>query len=128
MRSCLLSPKFYTVVNQVLARMVSSDKESFSLRATILQFLNKIIKLDRDFVPLILEDIDLKKFLRINLFQGEPSGMQLVVDFLQNFQRDITFCDQIYKILIEQLRSLPEKFLSFHGNQPFFFLITLYRL
>jgi hypothetical protein len=98
--------------------MVSSDKESFSLRATILQFLNKIIKLDRDFVPLILEDIDLKKFLRMNLFQGEPSGMQLVVDFLQNFQRDITFCDQIYKILIEQLRWLPEKFLSFHGKQP----------
>ena len=75
MRSCLLSPKFYKVVNSVLARMISSDTSSPHMRSTILHFLNKIIKLDRDIVPLVLNDIDLEAFLKINMFTGESSGI-----------------------------------------------------
>ena len=80
MRSCLLSPKFYNVVNRVLARIVSAP--SGPLRAAVLQFLNKIMKLDRDFVPLVQNDLDLPMFLAVNLFDGDASGMQLVIDFL----------------------------------------------
>lgn len=41
------------------------------------------MKLDRDFVPLVLNDVDLEEFLRINLFYvGDASGIQLVVEFL----------------------------------------------
>lgn len=88
MRSCLLSPKFYNVVNRVLATMASDSSVPSSLRLTIIQFLSKIMKLDRDFVPLILTDLDLKQFLKSNLFFGDISGSQLVVDFMQNFQND----------------------------------------
>jgi len=40
------------------------------------------MKLDRDFIPLVLSDLHLDSFLRINLFEGEPSGIQLVIEFL----------------------------------------------
>ncbi len=36
MRSCLLSPKFYNVVNRVLAKMVSKEDVSQALRQTII--------------------------------------------------------------------------------------------
>ena len=43
------------------------------------------MKLDRDFVALVLGDLNLEAFLRINLFEGEASGIQLVVEFLQKY-------------------------------------------
>lgn len=75
MRSCLLSPKFYNVVNRVLAKMVSKEDVSQSLRHTIIQFLCRILKLDKDFSPLILEDLNIAAFIRNNLFLGDPSGI-----------------------------------------------------
>jgi hypothetical protein len=75
MRSCLLSPKFYNVVNTVLAKMVSKEDVNQSLRQTIIQFLCRILKLDKDFSPLILEDLNIASFIRSNLFLGDPSGI-----------------------------------------------------
>ena len=40
------------------------------------------MKLDRDFVPLVQADIDFEQFLKVNLFFGDASGIQLVVEFL----------------------------------------------
>jgi hypothetical protein len=85
MRSCLLSPKFFNVVNKVLASTVSSDMYHSQLRLTIIQFLNKIMKLDRDFIPLVLSEINLVKFLKYNLLDGDNSAIHIIVEFLQNF-------------------------------------------
>ena len=74
------------------------------------------MKLDRDFVALVLGDLNLEAFLRINLFEGEASGIQLVVEFLQNFQRDMSFCNHLYKILLDQMSQVPEKFMSYQGK------------
>ena len=78
---------------------------------TIIQFLGKIMRLDREFVPLVLKDIDLKQFLCVNLFFGDISGSQLVVSFLQNFQNDYEFCHSLYRILLDYLDSVPETLL-----------------
>lgn len=51
--------------------MVSDSNVPSNLRLAIVQFLGKLMKIDRDYVPLILADIDLKQFLRANLFYGE---------------------------------------------------------
>jgi len=75
MRSCLLSPKFYNVVNRVLAKMVSKEDVNLPLRQTIIQFLCRILKLDKDFTPLILEDLNIASFIKSNLFLGDPSGI-----------------------------------------------------
>ena len=75
MRSCLLSPKYYQVVNRVLTSLISSDEHNLYLRATVIHFLNKIMKLDREFISLILKDINLEKFLKINLFDGDQSNI-----------------------------------------------------
>lgn len=40
------------------------------------------MKLDRDFVPMVLADLDLEAFLKHNLFYGDASGIALVVEFL----------------------------------------------
>lgn len=85
MRSCLLSPKFYSVVNKVLARILSSSQHDYSLRISILRFLNKTMKVDKDFIPLILGDIDLEKFIKLNLFDQDSSGISYIFEFLQNF-------------------------------------------
>jgi hypothetical protein len=111
MRSCLLSPKFYNVVNRVLAKMASDTSVPSNLRLSIVQFLVKLMKIDRDYVSLILADIDLKQFLRANLFFGDASGSQLVVSFLQNFQTDYAFCLSLYQILIDYLDKVPETLL-----------------
>lgn len=116
MRSCLLSPKFYNVVNRVLAKMVSDSAVPSNLRLSIVQFLGKLMKIDRDYVSLILADIDLKQFLRANLFFGDVSGSQLVVSFLQNFQSDYSFCLSFYQILIDYLDKVPETLLQYHGK------------
>jgi hypothetical protein len=55
--------------------MVSKDEVDLPLRQTIIQFLCKILKLDRNFIPLILEDLNLEAFIRNNLFLGDPSGI-----------------------------------------------------
>jgi len=117
MRSCLLSPKFYNVVNRVLAKMASDAAVPSNLRLSIVQFLGKLMKIDRDYVSLILADIDLKQFLRANLFFGDVSGSQLVVSFLQNFQSDYSFCLSFYQILIDYLDKVPETLLPYHGKQ-----------
>ena len=87
------------------------------MRQTIIQFLCRILKLDKDFSPLILEDLNIASFIRSNLFLGDPSGIQLVIEFLQNFQRDVTFCSQLYNILLDYIEQVPDKFLNYHGYE-----------
>ena len=109
MRSCLLSPKFYSVVNKILARILSSPEHDYSLRVAILRFLNKTMKVDKDFIPLVLNDMDLETFIKINLFNSDSSGISYIFEFLQNFQREHKFCHDLYNILIS---------LAWHNEQP----------
>jgi hypothetical protein len=118
MRSCLLSPKYFNVVNQVLAQIISSEKHDYTLRLTILIFLTKILKVDRDFVPLVLAEIDLKNFIKINIFNSDSTGISYVLEFLQNFQRDPTFCKDLFDILIEHVKVIPHTAISYHGKFP----------
>ena len=93
MRSSLLSPKFFNVVNKVLAQMVSKETYNSQLRISIIQFLNRIMKLNREFVPLILNEVNLESFLSLNLLSQDAAFTSgIAVEFLQNFQRDPQFC------------------------------------
>lgn len=96
--------------------MSYSQGANFHLRQTIIQFLNRIMKLDREFTPVILNDLDLNRFLAVNLFQCDASGMQLVVDFLQNFSRDFDFCNSLYQILLDYIDLVPEKLMNHNGK------------
>ncbi len=62
--------------------MLSQGNQNSQLRMTIIHFLNKIMRLDKEFIPLVLREIDLKEFLKISLFDNENSGTQLIVEFL----------------------------------------------
>jgi hypothetical protein len=128
MRSCLLSPKFFNVVNKVLAQIISSEAHDHTLRFTVLGFLTKILKVDKDFVPLILSEIDLKNFLKINIFNTDSTGIPQVFEFLQNFQRDPKFCKDLFSILIDYVKILPHNAISYHGKYKFYdftIIITL---
>ncbi len=63
LRSCLLSPKFFPVINKVLTQILSKDDSDYHLRSYILKFLNKIMKVDKDFIPLIMNEINIEHFL-----------------------------------------------------------------
>eukprot|EP00347_Sterkiella_histriomuscorum_P017580 403348792 len=117
MRSCLLSPKYFNIINKVLAQMTSDQQYSQQLRMTIIQFLNKIMKIDREFIHLIYNEIDLTRFLHLNLFSRDSSGLQLTVEFLQNFQRDFDFCNKLFNLLIEQIEQLPQTYISYSGYE-----------
>lgn len=86
------------------------------LRQTIIQFLCRIMKLNKEFISLILSDLDLNEFLSVNVFTGDSSGLQQSIDFLQNFQRDSKFCLTLYSILLSYIDMLPEKLLPYSGK------------
>ena len=70
-RSYLISPKYFNVINQVLACMIFDSKYDKALISYIMQFLTKLIKNDYQFAGLILETIDLRKFITVNLLTND---------------------------------------------------------
>lgn len=75
------------------------------------------MKLSKEFVPLILQDIDLNSFLEVNMFGPTASSIQLVVDFLQNFSREISFCNDLYQILLNYIDLIPDKMMTYSGYE-----------
>ena len=67
----MISPKYFNVINQVLASMIFESKYDKALISYIMQFLTKLIKNDYQFAGLILETIDLRKFITVNLLAND---------------------------------------------------------
>ena len=61
---------------------MSSAESDSQLRITILKFMNKIMKVDKDFIPLVFKEIDLAKFIKLNIFGKDTSGIPSVFEFL----------------------------------------------
>jgi hypothetical protein len=70
-RSYLMSPEHFHVVNRALALMVFDSKYNRELTASIMKFLTKLVAHDYHFAALILEAIDLRKFLEVNLLTND---------------------------------------------------------
>jgi hypothetical protein len=48
-------------------------------------FLKKIIRTDPEFTSMILKEIDLEAFLRVNIIGDESATIQQASEFLQSF-------------------------------------------
>jgi len=84
-RSYLISPKYFSVVNKVLSTMIFDSKYDRALTSYIMQFLTKLIHEDYQFAGLILETIDLRRFITVNLLTNDQAHIQASVEFLRCF-------------------------------------------
>ena len=66
-RSCLLSPRFFNVINRPITKIAYDSKYDLKLRLKVLTFLKHLIKTDHEFCPLILNELDLRAFLDSNI-------------------------------------------------------------
>jgi hypothetical protein len=100
-RSYLISPKYFSAINKVLSTMIFDSKYDRALTAYIMSFLTKLIQNDYQFAALILETIDLRSFITVNLLTNDQAHIQASVDFLRCFQTEGKFVRDLYEILIE---------------------------
>jgi hypothetical protein len=72
-----------------------------------------------------MQDIDLDRFLDVNLLNTEASETQLVLDFLQNFSPYPAFCKELFNLLLARIDLVSEKQLSHNGKFLLLFIQTL---
>jgi hypothetical protein len=65
--------------------MVFNSKYERSLQVHIMAFLSKLVKHDYQFASLILDTIDLRKFIDVNIYIHDQAHIQASVDFLRSF-------------------------------------------
>jgi hypothetical protein len=107
-RSYLISPKYFSVINGVLAAMVFDRKRDRALTAYVMGFLTKLVKHDYDFAALILATLDLRQFIEVNLFTNDQAHIEASVEFLRCFQSEGRFVRDLYEIMIDLVqRELP---------------------
>ena len=116
-RSCLLSPKFFSVINKQVAKIVSDGSFNAKLRLRVMAFLKKIMRTDAEFTSLILKEIDLEAFLRVNIIGDECTTIQQASEFLQSFQAEKDFSLNLYEILIQLVERLPETYTPVKGYE-----------
>lgn len=66
-RSCLLSPRFFTVINKPITRIAFDSRFDLKLRLRVMVFLKHMIKSDHEFCQLVLRELDLKSFIEANI-------------------------------------------------------------
>ena len=71
-RSCLLSPKFFSVINKPITQIPCDARFDLKLRMRVLVFLKHMIKTDHEFCQLVLRELDLKTFIQANIM-GQSS-------------------------------------------------------
>jgi hypothetical protein len=67
----LISPKYFSIINKVLATMVFDARYDRALNSYIMQFLTRLIKNNFQFAALVLETIDLRKFISLNMLTND---------------------------------------------------------
>lgn len=105
-RSYLISPEHFPVVNEVLAKMVFDGTRSRVLTASIMEFLTKLVAHDYHFAALILEAVDLRKFIEVNFLTNDQAHIQASVEFLRCFQSEPRFARGLFEILVDILQSV----------------------
>lgn len=105
-RSYLMSPEHFHVINRTLALMVFDSKCNRELTASITKFLTKLVAHDYHFAALILDAIDLRKFIEVNLLTNNQTHIQVSVDFLRCFQRESRFARGLFEILIDMVQGV----------------------
>jgi hypothetical protein len=124
-RSYLISPKYFSVINQVLSKMIFDAKYEKSLTSYIMQFLTKLIKSDYQFASLILDTIDLRSFINMNLLTKDQSHIQTASEFLRCFQSEPAFVKNLYEILIDIIETeLPYNVPSQRGYEALIGMLT----
>ena len=79
----MISPKYFNVINQVLASMIFESKYDKALILYIIKFLTKLIKSNYQFAGLILDSIDLRRFITINLLAIYEDHIQATLEFFK---------------------------------------------
>lgn len=105
-RSLLISPEHFDAVNKHLAKMVMDPKYTKELRASIMEFLTKLVSHDYHFAQLLLDTIDLRKFIEVNLLSNDQAHIQDSVEFLRCFQSEPAFVKDIFEISISFVESV----------------------
>jgi len=71
-------------------------------------FFKNIMRIDFDLTPLVFAQIDLVKFLKVNIIESDPSCVQASCNFLRSFQQESQFAQNLYEILINNISELAD--------------------
>lgn len=88
------------MINKVLATMVLDSKVDRALTSQIMQFLTKLVRNDSRFASLILDTIDLRQFIHVNLLTDEQAHIHSSVEFLRCLSGEPRFARDLFEILI----------------------------
>lgn len=94
------------MVNKSLANMVYQAKYKKELTSSIMEFLTKLVAHDYHFASLVLDAIDLRKFIEVNLLSNDQAHIQASVEFLRCFQSEPRFARDLFEILIDFMQSV----------------------
>jgi len=62
-RSCLLTPRFFPVINKQIALIASDPSYNRRLRIRVMNFFKNIMRIETELTPLVFGQIELEKFL-----------------------------------------------------------------
>jgi hypothetical protein len=86
--------------------MVYLSKYNKELTASIMGFLTKLVAHDYHFAALVLDAIDLRKFIEVNLISNDQAHIQASVEFLRCFQSEPRFAKDLFEILIDFVQTV----------------------
>jgi hypothetical protein len=113
-----LEPLFFNVVNKQIVSIISDGSVSQRLRSRAIQFLTHIARKDTRIHQLILQEIDFATLLHTNMFAINQEAMiPIAAEFLKCFQTCASFLKDLYAILIQQVRAMPNGMASFAGYE-----------
>lgn len=104
-RAYLLAPEHFGMINKVLATMVLDGKVDRILTSQIMQFLTKLVRNDSRFASLILDTIDLRQFIHVNLLTDEQAHIHSSVEFLRCLSGEARFAQDLFEILIAMVQN-----------------------
>jgi hypothetical protein len=99
-RAYLRDPEHFDKIYSTLVNVLLQPNRSKTLTAAIMQYMAKVVQFDRRFVSLIVDELDLRKFMDVNIIINNQEHIQTSAAFLRTLSSDGRFAKRIYEIIM----------------------------
>lgn len=100
-RAYLRDPDHFDKIYKHLVNVLVQPQRNKTLTAAVMQYLSKVVQFDSRFVKLIMDALDLRKFIDINVVINNQEHIQAAANFLRTLSADARFAGKIYEIIVE---------------------------